>query len=793
MSATASPRGATSPASLHLLPSTQEAATTAWRSHRPPVLRVCAGEALLLTDAEVDLVALVNRARDITTWLLDDSASPNDYRLAEVLLEHVCHRYGIQRIAKGDRVLNLESAYRRHLLPFLIELDASLPEGQQGVAAKRLRHLERLPAVLAGDEPLPAATVAGEQLGRRGVACIFLSLNDAAAVTRGGANAVHRAIEQGRLPVHADTRTGEEIIRSADLRADGLLMERETAHGLARSTAGNVLRDLKLAMGRARDHGADIRGQFDLVATEPLAEKRLREPRQPASHVTITETADTARWMPPTGQAVLWCERLTGVRISEGFGARVHDYWRDQRGQGWLGIDKQGGRSTLSRDPSGQFVSTDTKDHTKTEAGTRVIPLPFQLADLFDQLIAIFHTDAETGEVDAEARLIPGIQRQDTSGQSSYRTWLRKAQTSSGACFKPHDLRGALITDLLDAGIDERLAHHFAGHELHQRSIQTRHYDRGPAPELLLPIARHLENLLAESGHEVLRAPTGKSEQWGRGTRRYRQQDWIHARLRECGWLANGGSGVLTCREVAARIGKSESGTRKLMSTGVIASSTQQKGERTIWVASDTDVQAYLDRTGRISLADLAAELDLSYHQLWNTARELQLLAANHIRGSRIDLTHDTEAALRAEVTRRRAQKALVMSVQEAAAELRMQVGLVETLIRQQHLELVPGPTTVRRRHVTRESVHAYAEKFPPPDGVPAAPGDPLLSCTQAARLARVTRPQLTKLLGTFQVTSASKGKSRHVYVTASSLLAWAERTGQDAVAATIREHLARS
>jgi integrase len=93
----------------------------------------------------------------------------------------------------------------------------------------------------------------------------------------------------------------------------------------------------------------------------------------------------------------------------------------------------------------------------------RTIPLPSPLADLIDLLIAIFHTDAETGRVDGEARLIPGLRSENTSGQSTFRTWLSKAQEQSGTSFKPHDLRGALITDLKDAGVEERLAHYYAG------------------------------------------------------------------------------------------------------------------------------------------------------------------------------------------------------------------------------------------------------------------------------------------------------------------------------------------
>src|SRR5262249_36905547 len=219
-------------------------AVTAWSAGRPPLLRVCAGEALLLAESDVDLVTLVNQAAQIGPWLLDDTADPDDHRLAEVLLEYLCHRYGVQRRGKGDRIINLESIYRRHLLPFLVELDTMRPPQHRGVAHLRLRHLESLPAVLAGDAPLPAATVAGDLLNRRGIACVYLDLADAGRVADGGPAALETALASGVVPVRTDARTGQDIVLTADLRTAGLLVEPDTPHGIAASTAGNVLRDL---------------------------------------------------------------------------------------------------------------------------------------------------------------------------------------------------------------------------------------------------------------------------------------------------------------------------------------------------------------------------------------------------------------------------------------------------------------------------------------------------------------------------------------------------------------------
>jgi hypothetical protein len=82
-----------------------------------------------------------------------------------------------------------------------------------------------LPRVLSGERPLPAATVAGDLLKRRGIGCLFLCHDDAATVTDGGATALEVTLASGTVALHTDVRTGEAIIRAADLRAAGVLIE----------------------------------------------------------------------------------------------------------------------------------------------------------------------------------------------------------------------------------------------------------------------------------------------------------------------------------------------------------------------------------------------------------------------------------------------------------------------------------------------------------------------------------------------------------------------------------------
>ena len=536
---------------------------------RPALQLVCAGVPTLLTEEEVDLVDLVNRADDVIGTLLDLVADPDEYRLAEVLIEHLCRRYGVERHADGDRIASVQSILRRYLIPFLVESDASRPEGHRGVGALRITHLERLPRVLSGDLPQPAATVAGDQLGRRGVACLYLSLPDAARVTQGGKGALEGALAAGSVRVHTDARTGHPVIFTLDLRRAALLRERSTPHGLRESTAGNVLRDLKLAIERARAHGANVRGTFQLAPIKPLSDNLAHQPRTGQRQVTLPQTAALAGRMSVIAQVVLWIGRLVGTRIGEVYGLLVCDYFRDEHGRPWLDFSKQGGQSCLVRDPAtGRLVPQDRKPRTKTPKGERCIPIPGPLGDLLDRLIEAFHQDPETGQVDYAARLVPGIGKEDASGQSTFRAALDKATQALGLATSPHGLRDCLITDLRNAGIDERVRHFYAGHELANPTIQERHYDLGVAPEMLFEITDLLEaKIRFELGSEDLRVPTAVTHQWGKNTTANARRAHITHVLATTGWApaAMGGNAPgreLSVAEVARRIDKHVSRTR---------------------------------------------------------------------------------------------------------------------------------------------------------------------------------------------------------------------------------------
>jgi len=144
---------------------------------------------------------------------------------------------GTNRRTGGGRAADIAGDLTRYVLPFAVELAAARPPGRRGIAHLRVQQAEELQTILAGDQALPAATVAADRLkGRLAVTCLWLTPADAARVCTDGEPALAQALADGRLTTRAD-RYGQQLVFAADLRAADLLEEPDRPHGLAASTA----------------------------------------------------------------------------------------------------------------------------------------------------------------------------------------------------------------------------------------------------------------------------------------------------------------------------------------------------------------------------------------------------------------------------------------------------------------------------------------------------------------------------------------------------------------------------
>lgn len=559
-----------------------------------------------------------------------------------------------------------------------------------------------------------------------------------------------------------------------------------------------MLRSLRDAIDFARDQGAHVTGTFPLHAIKPTANRQQRaRSTEPVGHDDWARIHRFTHRLSPIEQASLWVDVLTGDRISEGYGLEVDDFERDEHGRGWLAITKQGGQRVLVRDADGQFVWADGSSTTKTPASKRRIPIPHKLADLLDLLIEIFHTDPRTGRVHGDARLIPGIGKDDASGQSTFRTALARAMDGTGARFTPHDLRHAMVTLLKDEGVEDRLRRAYVGHEL-GRDVHDGIYDDGPRPGVLLQVATVLDRVLeARLGDALLWQPTTRQNQWGAGTRNATRSEEIRDALEACGWLLPRARDtergpLLSVTEAALVLGRSQVRTRAAMRTGQIRAHQELWGTRHVWVAFESDVRAFQHARTGVTIDALAVEHNLAYHQMYHLVKTLGLVPDGQRGGERILLDDTAAGKVRAEMGRQRGIAARAMLLADAAERLRLPIAAVESLVRSGHLDRTDGPTDTRHRWVTIASVEAYEAQYPAqPQAVDGT--DTALTITEARTILGRTRPQITHLTRTRQLQLVRRPGSRHVYVTAESALDHARQVGNDAAVTTLTARLSQT
>lgn len=741
--------------------------------NRPVLMAAAQGLPVLLRPAEVDLIALVNAASQYG-YLTDPAVRPGEVHPAEYLVDHVLTRYGLNGKGGGARVEAVASLARKHLIPFLVEAAWAKPETERGAAAFRLADAERLPRILAGREKLPAATVASLHLGQRryAAACLYLDRHEAALVVDGGADRLDRAIATGGVEVFRDLRTDEEIVRPFDLRGAGILRELDRPHGIESTSATNVLRELKTAFGRANDSGAGMVGNFDAIEPlELLAHHRMRSKPADREYVSVATVRQLCQHLPLLTQVVLWLERLLGLRAGESFGPLVRDYRRDETGRGWLRVARQGGKRMLVRDPATHdLYRVDHKDGTKTPAGTREIPLPHLLAAMIETLIAVFHTDPQTGETLAEARLIPGIGKDDAAGQSTYRANLKAGQAAVDLDFDPHAMRGALITDLKEAGVKKRVRFVYAGHEDTHPDIQTRHYDQGVSDARLVKVAKLLDKLLTNELGELdttgLIVPTTLREQWGTTTRIARWSRHVERQLLDVGWwriATDGDKGAaLDVQAAAARLGEHGSTVKRFLQSGQLPGFKAAWGSREVWRVWAADVDAFDVARGR-TLRQVAEETGWTYEQLWVLTEKLGLGPANRVLGQAIRLDAADEDRLIAEIERREAAEIGTLTVAQAAERLSLDADGIDVLLDHGYLELAPGHEPGHLRRITLASVDRLT--FARAERSTITEDDPTCTPLQAGRRLGIERRTVARLIAAGVLRSVASGPRGRVTV----------------------------
>jgi len=340
--------------------------------------------------------------------------------------------------------------------------------------------------------------------------------------------------------------------------------------------------------------------------------------------------------------------------------------------------------------------------------------------DLIRTVIRVFHTDAD-GVVDPTARLVPGLQRADAGGQSSFRLALAQAAAAESVTLggdneepltvAPHQLRASLITHLawdatLSEGARRRYSGHAVGHDVH-----SRHYVLDdPQLRPMTDAAIALDTLLTTQVPDGLAVPTPVRCTTGNQPALARRAALIDEALLESGWLlppTADGEPLLGADEVAALLDIAPTLARRWMAHGrlpCIVVAERARGAQRMARLSDVEaLRGELD--DRVTVAARAQETGRTYHAVYAVVTGL----GHHVE-SDAGIPDEIAGAVRDRFLRTDAILAVALPLTEAAGQIDGTVTVVRGLLDRgdlvEHDRLPDG-----RRTVTRDSVTAYLSR----------------------------------------------------------------------------------
>ena len=512
-----------------------------------------------------------------------------------------------------------------------------------------------------------------------------LGLAEAAEAAGVSLPTVRRRWRAGQLPGAYRDHSGQVRVPVAAVAA--ITTKAKAPVGLSQGYVADALWVLRRILAFARANGLFPPG-FDPTEglDAPLADKAVARNASRGGQtrpLTLGECAGLASHLHPVHQLALWIQRIMGLRISEAFGITVGDVV-DLGDTGLLAVQGQGGRTFTVRDDHGQIVAVPYKPTLKTAAGSRVLVVPPKLMELLRVAIEAFHTDPDTGEIDTTARLVPGLQTPNRSGQHAYRHAFEEAATAEqissdhlGFSVSTHLLRKSCATDLAwTAGIEDAVRRRFMGHrageDVFGRIYTLDHPDVAP----LAKVAEILDHNIAITIGGLM-TPTVRRVHWGTANPTLVRADHIDATLAAAGWLVEPGNAddpMCDAQRVAAELDIYPTTARRWMTDGTIptvavpdATGVPRRHARL------SDIWQLRDRlAGQILLPDLAQDLGLRYHEAYNMLRRLGLEAEQRPGNHEYQLTHEAAEALRVEHQRIQALHRRSMKLAAAARALRV-------------------------------------------------------------------------------------------------------------------------
>lgn len=427
--------------------------------------------------------------------------------------------------------------------------------------------------------------------------------------------------------------------------------------------------------------------------------------KRKARLVTFGEAQALAAEMNVIHQTVLWLLRVAGLRISEAYGLLVSNFIFDGE-WGYLLVEAKGGRLMLERNDDEETVVTHRSESLKTAAGYRLLALPHALTVLICQVIEIFGTNPEKGEIDGTKRLIPTI-RSEEGGIGGFSNALKKASRAVGRSLDeeslviPHDMRKGFATDLawspdLESLVRRRAMGHRAGNDVFDL-IYTLD-DR--LSEAMKPAALVIDAEIARM-IRTLMVPTTKRPSYGTSLE-LSERMARDAALAEIGWQVNAlGDDWIEADEAANILSMSVTATRRLFPDQL--SAVKSNGQW--WVRLD-DVIVYRDRfIDWWRIEDLADKVGATYHQVHSAVQRLGLSTTKDEYSRQLLLTTEQADEVIGEFARIEALRQRAVPASEVARVLNASLSSIHLWVKIGRLEVDAESDASGKVFVTRASI----------------------------------------------------------------------------------------
>lgn len=499
---------------------------------------------------------------------------------------------------------------------------------------------------------------------------------------------------------------------------------RPATHGMAQDTIGDIRRCLDGVLRHGIQQGAWTL-PFD---TADVRTPRTRRPKPVKSAgLSLHEVASIAEHMHAVHQLTLWACRILTLRIGEAYGIKVGDLApvNDGSGRGLLWLHAQGGRVFTVADGD-RLVQTDHKEGMKHAFSERMQLVPAPLMELFSEAIEVFHADPVTGDIDLNARLIPGLQQAGVSGQHGFRHALTRACREAGVLktavngFErvvigtptPKDLRASAVTELeWVPGLDPTALRRYAGHAP-GTDIHALHYviDR-PGNAKAVEVCEALERLITIELPDGLRIPTAIPCTTRVQSELSMRSQHIDDRLRASGWFVSDADDPydndawLSVEDAALLLDRTPATVRRWIREGRLPARLGKASGAVGHRVRESTVMAFAQtENNRVTLTDMQERTGVNYHRLrrWVQRFDLPIEGVGERSVSLPSITVDELTRL-AQLERK---LGLVgMPYADAARELGVQSRTISTRVRLGVLDALPECGPDGQQYVTRSSV----------------------------------------------------------------------------------------